>query len=256
MALGDYIIPGAQAVTQRGIGFINACGEAALAVVQAISHGVAPTTSQVTSLARQGAQFGTAPSGTSTIAELQKLSAATGTQLVAGSGADTLNTINANLSQGLPTEVGINKAYVFGGADSRVNGHYVTVVGKAANGNYIVADPNQPAALSGGFVQYSPSQFLKAAPFGTLTPNGLGNAASGFTSSAISQGIQGALGGAAQSIGASGLNDFVWRAVLIGGGLTLMVIGVLVFFSHQEEQAVTVIGQQAGNAAKVAAVAA
>ncbi len=132
----------------------------------------------------------------------------------------------------------------------------MTVVGRATNGNYIVADSNQAAAQSGQFVQYSPQQILNAQPFGTLTATGLpnpGSALGGFTASAISQGIQGAVGGLASSIGASGLADFAWRSLLILGGMTLIVIGLLVFFSKQEGEAVTVV---AGTATKAAAAAA
>ena len=261
MAAGDYIIPGAQAVSQWGIGFINACGEAALAVLQGIQNGVAPTVSQVQALARAGVSFGTAPSGTSTLPELQKLAAASGTQTTIGAGGSAVfDTINANLAAGKATEVGVQQAGLgFGGSDKNVHGHYVTVVGRATNGNYIVADSNQPAAQSGQFVQYSRQQILQAQPFGTLTATGLpnpGNALGGFTAGAISQGIQGAAQGLAAGIGASGLSDFIWRMFLILGGMTLIVIGLLVFFSKQEGEAVTVVSQQAGNAAKAASVAA
>jgi len=267
MAAGDYIIPGAQAVSQWGIGFVNACGQAALAVIEALGQGKAPDAAQVVNLVKQGLQFGTAPTGTSTIAELQKLGAATGTPLRAGSGASAISTINANLAQGLPTEVGVNHASVFGGSDKSVSGHYVTVVGKAANGNYIVADPNQAAATSGGFVQYTADQITKALPFGTLTPVNLpnpGQAVGGFTADAISGGIttgfqnvlNGLFGTIKSNLGITGLSDFAWRSALIVGGMVLIVIGLLVFFSHQEEQAVTVVSQQAASAAKAAAVAA
>ena len=264
MATGDYIIPGAQAVTQWGIGFINACGEAALAVLEGVQNGVAPTISQVQNLARSGVQFGTAPSGTSTLSELQKVAAASGTATTIGPGGQAgLNTINANLAQGKPTEVNVQRASALGGHDVGVKGHFITVVGRAANGNYIVADSNQPAALQGQFVQYSPQQLLNADLYGTLSPVNLpnpGNAASGFTADAIGSGLTQAFTNIGnsfkKSLNISGINDFMWRSLLILGGMTLIVIGLLVFFSKQEGEAVTVVSQQAGNAAKVAAAAA
>jgi len=255
MAAGDYIIPGAQAVTEWGSrvgGFINGCGQAALAVMQGIASGSPPTIAQVTALIQQGAASGaTGPTGVSTIAGLQKLGAATGTPLVAGGGgASAISTINANLAQGLPTEIGVSNAHVFGGSDSNVSGHYITVVGKAANGNFIVADPNQPQATSGGFVQYTAQQILNANPFGTLTPANVPLPGSGILGS-----VTNPLGGLFSSFGTSP-QDFAWRAGLILGGMVLIVIGLLVFFSKQEGQAVTVVSQQAGTAAKVAAAAA
>ena len=268
MAAGDYIIPGAQAVTQWGIGFINACGEAALAVLEGIQNGVAPTISTVQNLARAGTSFGTDPTGTSTLQELQKLAASMGTATTIGPGGQAgLNTINANLAQGKPTEVNIQKASALGGNDVGVAGHYVTVVGRAANGNYIVADSNQAAARSGQFVQYSPQQLLNADLYGTLTATGVPNpgaAVGGFTADAISQGIttgfqnvlNGLFGGIKVNLGITGLSDFAWRSALIVGGMVLIVIGLLVFFSKQEGDAITVVTQQAGTAAKAAAAAA
>lgn len=255
MAAGDYIIPGAQAVTEWGSrvgGFINGCGQAALAVIQGISSGRPPSIAQVTALIQQGAASGaTGPTGVSTISGLQKLGAATGTPLVAGSGgASAISTINANLTHGLPTEIGVSNAHAFGGSDSNVAGHYVTVVGKAANGSYIVADPNQPQATSGGFVQYTAQQILNANPFGTLTPANIPLPGNGILGS-----VSNPLGGLFSSFGVSP-QDFAWRSALIVGGMVLIVIGLLVFFSHQEEQAVTVVSQQSASAAKAAAVAA
>lgn len=267
MATGDYIIPGATAVTQWGIGFINACGEAALAVLQGVQNGVQPTVATVQNLARSGVQFGTAPSGTSTLKELQQVASASGTATTIGAGGSAvLGTINANLSAGKATEVGVSNARAFGGSDTNVQGHYVTVVGRATNGNYIVADSNQPAAQQGQFVQYSPQQILNAQPYGTLTANGIPNPLSGaqqVTSGAISQGIQGALQGVGDTIKGSlglnqtnGLGDFIWRSLLILGGMTLIVVGLLVFFSKQEGEAVTVVAGVTGTATKAAAAAA
>ena len=266
MAAGDYIIPGAQAVTERGIGFINSCGEAALAVIQGLANGTPPTIAQVIALVKRGTQYGTAPSGTSTPQELANLSAATGTPLTIGSGTNALSTINANLAAGKPTEIGVNHAgWGFGGADSSVSGHYVTVVGRAASGSYIVADPNQPASLNGGFVQYTANQIIKADPFATLTPTNalntsLGGATAQAISSGISTGLQGALdtlvGGVKTSLGVNGLSDFAWRAALIIAGMVLIVVGMIIFFGHQESQAANIVVQQTGNAAKAAGAAA
>ena len=268
MAAGDYIIPGAQAVTEwfsRFGGFINGCGQASLAVINGIMTGSPPSVAEVTSLIQQGAASGaTGPTGVSTLAGLQQLGASTGTPLTIGSGATTISTINSNLTSGLPTLVGVSNAHVFGGSDRNVSGHYITVVGKAANGNFIVADPNQPQATSGGFVQYTAQQIMNAQPFGTGTPQGTPGGIAGATAAAISGGIttgfqnvlNGLFGSVKSNLGISSLSDFAWRSALIVGGMVLIVIGLLVFFSKQEGQAVTVVSQQAGTAAKVAAAAA
>lgn len=263
MAAGDYIIPGAQAISQWGIGFVNACGEAALSVVQAIQNGAAPTLAGLVNLVKQGPSFGTAVSGTSTPSELTALASANGVPLARGSGAGALATINANLAQGTPTILEVQHAQAFGGSDRNVSGHYVTVVGQAANGNYIVADSNQSAATSGGFVQYTAQQITNAQPFATLTPTkspNPGTALGGFTSAAISQGLQGAFGGIgaslSKSLGVTGINDFVWRSVLIIGGLALIVLGLMVFFSHQENEFVSQYSQAVTGAVKGAATAA
>ena len=58
------------------------------------------------------------------------------------------------------------------------------------------------------------------------------------------------------AFGLSDVQDFAWRAALIVGGMVLIVIGLLVFFSKQEGDAITVVSQQAGTAARAAAAAA
>lgn len=252
MAAGDYIIPGAQAVTERGIGFINSCGEAALAVVQGIANGTPPTIAQVVNLVKTGTQFGTAPSGTSTPQELANLSAATGTPLTIGSGQTVLSTVNSNLAVGKPTEIGVSNARAFGGADSNVFGHYVTVVGRAASGSYIVADPNQPASVSGQFVQYTPSQITAANPFATLTPANIPLPTNGLPISGITAAPLGGLFTAFNTTPA----DFAWRAGLILGGMVLIVYGLLIFFGHQETEVVNQITSAVSGAARTAATAA
>ena len=271
MAAGDYVIPGATAVTEWGSrvgGFIAGCGEASLAVIQGIISGQPPSVQQVTALIQQGAATGyTGPTGVSTVSGLAQLGAASGTPLTPGSGANALSTINANLAAGLPTELGVSNATVFGGSDANVHGHYVTVVGKTGSGNYIVADPNQPAALSGGFVQYTAQQLTSAKPFGTLTPQsmpgpGIGGPISGSVNlpggSPFSpqQWGQGFLQGITQAIGARSFPDLAWRTALIIGGMVLIVLGLLVFFSHQETSVVEQVTSQAKQAGKAAAAAA
>jgi len=250
MAAGDYIIQGAQSVTERGIGFVNSCGEAALAVIQGIANGSPPTIAQVINLVKQGTQFGTAASGTSTPNELAQLGAATGTPLTIGPGGQgALTTINANLARGVPTELNIQNARAFGGSDSGVSGHYITIVGKAASGNFIVADPNQTASLSGGFVQYSPQQILNAQPYATLTPTNGASAAFGNPFSGLSGS---AFGGLFAAFGTDA-TDFAWRAGLILGGGVLMILGLMVFFSHQEGSVIDVVTSSVGKAASAVA---
>lgn len=257
MAQGDYIIPGATAVTEWGSrvgGFINGCGQAALAVIFGIASGTPPRISDVTRLIQQGAAAGyTGQTGVSTLKGLQQLSAANGIPTQIGSGANTLGTINANLARGVPTEVGVSNASAFGGSDKNVQGHYVTVVGRSASGNFIVADPNQPQAQSGGFIEYSAAQIQQALPFGTLTPTSI--PFPGGSERGIAAGVTPAVGGLFDSFHTNG-PDFAWRAGLIIGGLFCIVWGLVIFFSHQEGTVVEVVGNQVGNAAKAATAAA
>lgn len=257
MAQGDYIIPGAQAVTEWGSrvgGFINGCGQAALAVIFGIANGTPPRVADVTRLIQQGAQAGyTGQTGVSTLRGLSQLSAANGLPTQIGSGANALGTINANLARGLPTEIGVSNASAFGGSDKNVQGHYVTVVGRAANGNFIVADPNQPQAQSGGFIEYSAAQIQAALPFGTLTPTSL--PWPGGSERGIAAGVTPAVGGLFDAFHTSG-PDFAWRAGLIIGGVWLIIWGLVIFFSHQETTIVETVGGQVSGAVKSAAAAA
>lgn len=249
--MADTIIPGANAVTQWGIGFINACGEAALAVVQGIQSGAGATVGLVQNLSRRGVQFGTDPTGTSTPSELAALGASSGTPLSIGGGANALSTINANLARGVPTILGVGEAGAFGGSDKNVHGHYVTVVGRASSGNYLVADSNQPQALSGGFIQYSSSQISAAKPFATLTPTS--------ASLTLPGGNVPIVGGAVSAVNSFfdafhvDAPQFAWRAGLIIGGMVLIVMGLMIFFSHQETSVVEVVSGAARKAATAAA---
>ncbi len=251
MATGDYIIPGARAVSEWLSpigGFIEGCGQAAFAVVQGIATGHPPTSEQVTGLIRDGIQAGKAGAhGSTTPSDLVWLGRQNGVPLQTGSGGEALSTIERNLSQGLPTILGVTNARAFGGTDSNVSGHWVTVVGKAGNGNYIVADPNTRQALSGGFVQYTADQIKRASPFATETPAGLGPVGGGNDVRAGAQ----AAGGLASLFSSYGVTpqDFAWRAGLIVGGMVLIVVGVLVFFSHEGEGAVEVVTSAAKAAA-------
>ena len=256
--MADQIITGARAVTQWGIGFANACGEAALAVVLGTLSGHPPAPGDVANLVRQGTQFGIAPSGTSTPSELTALANFQGLKLNRGPGGSAaLATIDANLASNEPTILEVTNARAFGGGDAGVFGHYVTVIGKAANGSYIVADSNQQAAVSGKPVTYTAQQIMSANPFATLTPGAAGSLAPpwnqalppGVTGLAGSGWFQGLVGG----IGAKSPADLFWRAGLIIGGGVLIIMGIMIFFSHQEGSAVTVVTQAAGTAAKAAA---
>ncbi len=254
---GDYIIPGAQAVSEwysRIGGVIAGCGEAALAVMEGISSGNPPTIQQVTMLILTAIRNGwSSPTGVTTPRGLANLGAATGNPLTIGPGGNSVfATIEANLAQGKPTEIGVSNARAFGGSDAGVRGHYVTVVGKNANtGQYIVADPNQPEATSGGFVRYSMSQISNALPFASLTPQ---NASHGGLSNPFNINFN-PFSDLFNSFGTNA-QDFAWRFALIGVGMLLVVLGMVMFFGHQEGQVATVVVQQAGNAAKAGAAAA
>lgn len=88
---------------------------------------------------------------------------------------------------------------------------------------------------------------------------GAGNTVGGLTSDAISQGISQAFTNVGNTIkgnlGIHGVSDFIWRSLLILGGMTLIVIGLLVFFSKQAGEAVNVAVSTAAKAAPAAAAA-
>lgn len=174
--LGDTIYTGANAATEdlsRVGGFIAGCGEAALLVVLNAVKGAPTTPSDVTALIKQAVNAGQvtgglAQSGESSPANLEALANSQGVSLQSGD----YHALLAQYAGVKPVIVGVSNARAFGGADSNVFGHYVTVVGKTATGNYVVSDPNTPESQAGKFVTYTPAQINAAQPFWSAVPGG------------------------------------------------------------------------------------
>ena len=175
-SLGDAIYTGATAVTEdlsRVNGFIAGCGQAALLVVLNAVRGQSTTPADVTALIKQAINSNLvtgklAQSGETSPANLEALAQQQGVQLQSG---DYQTLLNQYAGQ-KPIILGVSNARAFGGADSNVFGHYITVVGKTRNGNYIVSDPNTPESQQGKFVTYTPAQIIASLPFWGAVPTG------------------------------------------------------------------------------------
>lgn len=175
-SLGDVIYTGATAVTEdlsRVNGFIAGCGQAALLVVLNAVKGQSTSPSDVTALIKQAISSNLvtgklAQSGETSPANLEALAQQQGVTLQSGD----YQTLLSQYAGQKPIILGVSNARAFGGADSNVFGHYITVVGKTSNGNYIVSDPNTPESQAGKFVAYSPSQISASLPFWGAVPTG------------------------------------------------------------------------------------
>jgi hypothetical protein len=175
--IGDLIYTGATAVTEdlsRVNGFIAGCGQAALLVVLNAVKGQSTTPSDVTSLIKQAVSSNQvtgklASSGESSPANLEALAQANGVTLQSGNYQSLL----AQFAGIKPILLGVSNAHAFGGSDTGVGGHYVTVVGKTSKGNYIVSDPNTAESQAGKFVTYTPAQITASQPFWSAVPSGV-----------------------------------------------------------------------------------
>jgi hypothetical protein len=185
--MSSSIITGVSPVTEdftRVGGFIAGCGEAALLV---ILHGAKGTPTDPTTLGniiRAAASKGwVGPTGVSTPNGLTQLANSYGVQLTSGDWRTMLHTYAAQR----PIIVGIANASAFGGRDSNVEGHYVTVVGRDPSGNYIVSDPNASSKF-GKFDTYTEAQFSAARPFWAAVPtNWTGSTSAGGDTSGLAQ---------------------------------------------------------------------
>lgn len=248
-ASGDVIIPGAQAATEllsKTGGFINGCGEASLAVIMGIVNGTPVSPATVSAIIRDAMNHGAGPGGVSTPSELQATARDYGFTLQ----SVPWQTALAQDAGIIPIELGVGNATAFGGADANVHGHYVTVVGRAANGSYIVSDPNTQASIGGGFVTYTAQQIANAQPFWAGTPGGtvagatypgLSGAAQTVSSAGIPQAIQ--------SFGQTITTDVTRGAQLVGWGvLALVIVGAGLWLLIPEQ-----VKQQASDAVTSAA---
>lgn len=261
-AAGDVVIPGAQAATEllsRTGGFIAGCGEASLAVVSGIVNGTPVSPAAVSAIIQDAMNHGAGPGGVSTPAELQATARDYGVSLQ----SVPWQTALAQDAGVIPVELGVGNATAFGGADANVHGHYVTVVGRAANGSYIVSDPNTQASIGGGFVTYTAQQIANARPFWAGTPGGtiVGATYPGLTGAASAAGN--AASGIPQAItnfGQTITADVTRGAQLVGWGVLALVIvgaGLWLLIPQSTKQAASdAVTGAASHAAELAAVAA
>ena len=227
---GDVVVPGVTGATEllsRVGGFIAGCGEASLAVIVGFANGTPPSPAQVTGIIQDAMTHGAGPGGVSTPAELQATAKDYGV---------TLNSVDWHtaLTQDVgvvPVELGVSNATAFGGPDANVHGHYITVVGRAQNGSYIVSDPNTQASLGGGFVTYTAAQIAAARPFWAGAPGSVQNAtAPGVAGVANTvSGIPAAITNVGNTLTADltrGLQLVGWGVlalVILGAGLWLLI---------------------------------
>lgn len=156
------------AVTERLTrvnGIVAGCGQAALLVILHVTKGLPTTAAEVKALIVQGQnQHQAGPGGNSTPSNLIWLAGQYGQHLTA---IDWRNA-STYIDQGQPVIVGVNNASVFGGPDTTVSGHYITLVGRSGR-NFLVSDPNTVESESGQFVVYTPEQLAAANPFWAAT---------------------------------------------------------------------------------------
>ena len=260
--VGDVVLPGAQAATEllsRVGGFVAGCGFAALAVVSNTLQGTGTSPATVTAIIQAAVAQGQTqtPSGVATPGNIEAVA-----QHDLGFTIQGVPWRQAlGLAGSTPIELGVSNARAFGGADANVNGHYITIVGRKANGDYIVSDPNTSASTLGQFVTYTPSQIASARPFWAGVPGPVSGAvlpaiqATGANASTAAQGTLGALTNALtglQSAGATGLRLAGWlilALVITGAGIWLLI----------PEQTISDAGDKlnsaASHAAELAAVA-
>ena len=268
--MANFIINGAQALTEdlsffRGL--IIGCGEASALVIAHIMKGTPISPGQLTNLINSAAnanQLSGAGFG-QTAQNVQWDLAQFGIQSKVQSFSS--NILDTLLQGGTPVEIGISNGSRLTGEPSGLRGHFVTVVGKNAQG-YVVADPNTAASKSGGFVTDTLQQLQNANPFAMIVPSGtgpgtsngisvgnptldclancppgdgfcyaqcLGGAATSAVGSdlgqAIGQGIQTGVSGIGNTIlktlGLSSGSDLLWRGALLIVAILLIVIGVV-----------------------------
>jgi hypothetical protein len=171
---GGTVLSAVQPVTEdltRVQGIIAGCGEAALLVILNGLKGVPTdpgTLGQIIKNAQAAGIAGIGTGGTATPAGLIHIASNYGVTL--SSPSDWKTTVE-QYAGSKPVIIGVSNARAFGGRDSNVFGHYITIVGKTPAGNYIVSDPNASSKF-GKFDVYSPSQLAAAHPFWAAVPSG------------------------------------------------------------------------------------
>ncbi|HEX5548484.1 MAG TPA: C39 family peptidase [Ktedonobacterales bacterium] len=239
-------------------GAIAGCGQAAVLMMNHIVTGEPVDANELLNLIKFSVATGhsVSPSGATRPSDLQWLAEQQGVKTTLGSGASWRSTVDNAIPAGKSVVLGVSNARAFGGSDSNVAGHYVTIVGTTTDGRYIVADPNQQAAKAGGTVIYSASQIQAAKPFATLTPTSAVQAQTTSDASATSgdclhrvswQGGPGGVG--AFNLCLDPLLDFSVRGSLVATGVLLIIVAILIFTRHTWAPVV-------GDTAKAGAIAA
>jgi hypothetical protein len=185
-SMGGTIAPGSVAVTEDKTttgGSVGGCGEASLlAVVAPQLSGVSTSPSALGALIQWADNKGLtlAANGDSSPANLIAIAKQHFNIVL-----DSFSTLPSQYVGDRQIEVGISRAYNLGGQNSNVDGHYITIVGQTADGNYIVSDPNQPESENGQFIVYSRQQIQNADPFwygaANKAPTGSGAALNNVT---------------------------------------------------------------------------
>ena len=234
-------------------GGIAGCGQAAVLMMNHIVRGEPVSANELLNLIKFSIATGhsVSPSGATRPSDLQWLAEQQGVKTTLGPGSAWRSTVDAAIPAGKPVVLGVSNARAFGGSDSNVAGHYVTIVGTTTDGRYIVADPNQQAAKAGGTVVYSADQIQAARPFATLTPTSSVQPTTSGSSNGCLHSINfGGVGGVgATSICLDPLLDFSVRGSLVAMGVLLLVIAILIFTRHTWAPVV-------GDTAKAGAIAA
>lgn len=236
---GDVVLPGAKATTEwysRVGGAVAGCGEAAAAVLLGYAKGDTSyfdpnrVTSLIVDAVKAHQTVGMwASSGQASPDTLTYLAKQNGVQTTTFDGSQHRQVLTSYAGN-RPVVVGVSNATAFGGTDSSVHGHWITVVGRTHDGNYVVSDPNTPASANGQFVTYTQAQMDAASPFALIVPSQGGG---GFRDlGALTQAAQG--GGSKHSVSLFPGNTtnldpvvgFAERAALVGMGVLLLVLGV------------------------------
>lgn len=233
-------------------GFVNGCGQAATLMMTGLVRGQPVSTNDLLNVIKYSVATGHATTsgrsiGSTTPSDLQWIAEQQGVKTQLGPGSAWRSTVDTAIPQGKPVVLGVANARAFGGSDANVQGHYVTVVGTTTDGRYIVADPNQQAARTGGTVIYSAVQIQQARPFATLTPTGTVQTMNSNTSAGDCLHSISLPGGS--TICMDPLLDGVVRGSLIAAGALLILVAILIFTRKEW-------GPIAADTAKVGAVAA
>lgn len=147
-------------------GIIAGCGEAALLVILNGLKGLPTDPAELGNIIRNAEAHGwVGKGGVSAPSGLNSIAGSYGVQLQSGN----LTTLVNEYAGKRPIIVGVSNARAFGGRDSGVFGHYVTIVGRTAGGGLIVNDPNQSSKF-GYFDVYTLQEFQDAHPFWAAVP--------------------------------------------------------------------------------------